>query len=606
MQLSRCVAVNTFVSRIKPLVVAVSATMLMCSTAYAASFGHSRIVSEPGQPLRIEVTVAQLSADDQRSLVVVPAPAAAWAQAGLRPPVDLASLQVNLKNGISPDSKVIQVSSIQPFDLPVADLLLNVLTATGQQQYQVSILTRAKPGAPGFGQDAVNKSSRASGAVGAQNAAARRASQGAIRVRRGDTMFAIARRNAVPDVTVYQMMVALQRANPQAFIHENLNLVKAGATLKVPGMAALTAISDREARRIFQEQSQAFAAYRQGLAGQKGQALQGGSAAEGKLSQAEPPPVQPPATPKDQVILSSGSSASDAKADDRVATSKGIAESQERVSQLEDNVKSLNKALQSQGEAAKDAFVDGAIGLSQSIADVASSVSGTSGSSQPAGQPGSSSQPNGASATAAGAESGAPVASGASGSTAAGNAAAPGSASGSGAGSSSAPAAAGSATAAASGAAAKAGEAASRSSQGNQILDPSNPAAESYAGKTAAPGADKATAGGSGDKNAAAAGSSNAKTTDAAPGQAGNVAEQISNKAEQSVSWFQEHLLGVVTGLLAFIVLVIAWLLRRANSARDYDHEHPPVTEAMVQEKLDQINLDLRQDPSDESHSTKK
>src|SRR3546814_12876380 len=73
-----------------------------------------------------------------------------------------------------------------------------------------------------------------------------------INVRPGDTMFAIALRNAVPGVSVYQMMMALQRANPGAFIHDNVNLVKAGATLSVPGMAELTAVSAKEARRLLQ------------------------------------------------------------------------------------------------------------------------------------------------------------------------------------------------------------------------------------------------------------------------------------------------------------------------------------------------------------------
>src|SRR3546814_8130196 len=90
-----------------------------------------------------------------------------------------------------------------------------------------------------------------------------------INVRPGDTMFAIALRNAVPGVSVYQMMMALQRANPGAFIHDNVNLVKAGATLSVPGMAELTAISDKEARRLFQQQAKAFALYRQRLAGNR-------------------------------------------------------------------------------------------------------------------------------------------------------------------------------------------------------------------------------------------------------------------------------------------------------------------------------------------------
>src|SRR5690606_30206501 len=64
-------------------------------------------------------------------------------------------------------------------------------------------------------------------------------------------------------VTVYQMMMALQRSNPQAFIQDNVNLVKAGATLTMPDMDVLTALSDREARRLFLQHAQAFALYRQ-------------------------------------------------------------------------------------------------------------------------------------------------------------------------------------------------------------------------------------------------------------------------------------------------------------------------------------------------------
>src|SRR5690606_12700803 len=109
-----------------------------------------------------------------------------------------------------------------------------------------------------------------------------------ITVRRGDTMFAIAQRNAVPGVTVYQMMIALQRANTQAFIEDNVNLVKVGATLTMPGMDALTALSDREARRIFQQHAQAFARYRQRSGGADVAAVSttGAAAAQGDVSPA--------------------------------------------------------------------------------------------------------------------------------------------------------------------------------------------------------------------------------------------------------------------------------------------------------------------------------
>jgi pilus assembly protein FimV len=41
------------------------------------------------------------------------------------------------------------------------------------------------------------------------------------------------------------------------------------------------------------------------------------------------------------------------------------------------------------------------------------------------------------------------------------------------------------------------------------------------------------------------------------------------------------------------IVFIIAWLLRRANAARDEADADPRITEAMVQEKLQDIDLDL-------------
>lgn len=59
------------------------------------------------------------------------------------------------------------------------------------------------------------------------------------------------------------------------------------------------------------------------------------------------------------------------------------------------------------------------------------------------------------------------------------------------------------------------------------------------------------------------------------------------------MNWLQDHLLGVMTALLALIVFIIAWLLRRANAARDEADADPRITEVMVREKLQDIDLDL-------------
>jgi len=71
-------------------------------------------------------------------------------------------------------------------------------------------------------------------------------------VRNGQTLWGIASANRVPGVTVEQMMVALLRANPNAFMNGNMNSLKRGSILRVPtadevaGMDAQVALSNVE------------------------------------------------------------------------------------------------------------------------------------------------------------------------------------------------------------------------------------------------------------------------------------------------------------------------------------------------------------------------
>ena len=777
MAMSRSVSSSfALVLNTKPLVGALAAALISCPSAYAASFGHSRIVSGLGQPLGIDIPVSQLSADDLRSLAVTPAPLSAWQQAGLTPPVALSDMRLQVVDGYTAGIKVIQLRSSTPFDQPIADVLLDVRTAAGQQRYQVSLLAHG---------GAVSAAAQRSSSLRDPSGAAASTQAGyTIKVRRGDTMFAIARRNAVPDASIYQLMIALQRANPQAFIHGNINLVKAGASLKMPSMADITAISDREARRIFMRQAHEFALYRQRAAAGAGVVGAGGDAAAGQVSPGGAEPQMEAADQsRDQLRLSSAAAngrtgaapggaaaaggagsglSTDARSDDQVATRKGIAESEQRVSQLEENVKHLSEALRAQGGAASGLVVDGAKGLSQSLADaVGGSPDGQAGSAAPggaaagggtAGRPGqaaggarqsSAGAPGGTATHGAGAQagnggagggaqaadaaggkpagaatagstaaagngSGASAAAGTgSGSAAAGSSAASSSATGStapggaaaqpsgrersgnGAGAAaggnatsaggpggSSGAASGGASAAASGGSTAAGSAAaSPNGAGSSAAGPTasgggsaagggtaqSPSggkdADSGAGAAAGGGAANAAAGSAGADGApsgSSAGSASGATGDgstgaangqarsgsgnggsaaqaggagiAAPGLPGRAgdggsakgpgaaagadkpaqgaaaggkadaassADSNSTKAEQSVSWLQEHMLGVITGVLAFIVLIIAWLLRRANSANRDGDGHGVITDAMVQEKLEQINLDL-------------
>lgn len=68
------------------------------------------------------------------------------------------------------------------------------------------------------------------------------------RVRSSDTMWRIARQQRpAEDVSVQQMMLAIQDNNPDAFINDNVNLVREGAVLRIPSEQQVRRVSSREA-----------------------------------------------------------------------------------------------------------------------------------------------------------------------------------------------------------------------------------------------------------------------------------------------------------------------------------------------------------------------
>ena len=67
--------------------------------------------------------------------------------------------------------------------------------------------------------------------------------------------------------------------------------------------------------------------------------------------------------------------------------------------------------------------------------------------------------------------------------------------------------------------------------------------------------------------------------------------------------WLADNLLVVVTAALAIIVLIVAWLLRRAGARRadeDESYGEPVFDKAALDRRLDGISLDLDQPPTDE------
>ena len=83
-------------------------------------------------------------------------------------------------------------------------------------------------------------------------------------VAEGQTLWSIANQNKPgPGISMSQMMLALQRANPDAFIDGNINQLKRGAVLRIPARDEVTALGEAEAEALVREQATAWQTRRQ-------------------------------------------------------------------------------------------------------------------------------------------------------------------------------------------------------------------------------------------------------------------------------------------------------------------------------------------------------
>lgn len=572
-----------------------------CSPALAMRVGHSRVVSAPGAPLQALVGLQELTPDEIASLRVSVADEASWQRAGLKPPAPLASLVVRVEDGMDPTRKNLRVRSTQAPSGGAVDLLLDISSSSGQRQVQVSILVPLRGAGAEVSPAAVGTPSRASGTAGSVN------------VKSGDTLFAIAQRNAVPNASIYQMLVALWRANPDAFIQGNMNLVRAGQKLAIPDAATVRAVDPAEARRIFNEHAEAFARYRARLgaaAGANPSVVKGQDAASGTVARPGDTGVATASQPQDRVRLSSGqakggaTAQADAQADQRTSDERAMADAQGRVNQLQSNVDELNKAVAGQGGATGTPGAAGTSGANGATGGAgAAGASGTPGST---GAAGASGTPG---ATGAAGASGTPGATGAAG--ASGTPGATGVA-----GASGTPGATGAAgasgTPGATGAAGASGTPGTTGAAGAS----GTPGATGAAGATGAtgasgtPGAVGATGAPGPSGTPGASGAAGPSTAAAQQDKAAAQASADKNKDKDLTSsmpaWLADNLLVIVTAVLALIAFAIAWVLRRAGARRGDDDEEtyaynePVLDTAALNRKLDSISLDLDEPPTDE------
>ena len=392
-------------NKLRKIVVAVTlaaAGVAFSASASAAGLGRLTVLSSLGQPLRAEIDLAAVTREEAATLAARLASPDAFRQAGVDYNTALLGIRFSVQRRAGGQYYVSLVSN-QPVNEPFLDLLVELNWATGRLVREYTFLldpadmkavappsvapapviraeapraadpapppapVAARPAEPAIVVKPTPKPASKPVATPKPAPSAPPAG-GTYEVRKGDTLGKIARQSAQEGVSLDQMLIALLRANPDAFVGGNVNRLKSGVILNLPDRSAASGVAQSDARRLVVAQAADFKAYQDKLAG----VVQAAPAAK-----AEAPKQQARGTitakvddkaqkgdAKDQLKLSKADPAGlkdgakgkpRASDEDRISKERALKESNVRVAELEKNVKDLQKLGEVKSAALADA-----------------------------------------------------------------------------------------------------------------------------------------------------------------------------------------------------------------------------------------------------------
>lgn len=363
----------------------VAAAVVLCTglthfqDAQALALGRIVVQSALGEPLRAEIDVPEINSEEAASLRVGLASGEAFRAAGMDFNPALSSLQISLQrrpNG----SAYLRLTSTRPVNEPFVDMIVEANWASGRIVRDYTLLldppnlratapvaplpagvtAQPKPQAlppvarpstpvaqtppPVIAPAPVARTRPAPPEVRPEPAPQPQASGGQVRVRTGDTAGRIAAANRPVNVSLDQMLVAMLRTNPDAFIAGNVNRIKAGSVIDLPGETEAGNVAPSEARQIITAQSRDFNEFRRRLAATVPTASVASAdrQAAGRL-QAEVVDKKPVTPSQDKLTLSKGVTPAQTAAEEKIAQERQATEAAKRVAELSKNIEELAK-----------------------------------------------------------------------------------------------------------------------------------------------------------------------------------------------------------------------------------------------------------------------
>lgn len=259
------------------------ALVLLSGAAMALGLGEIRVKSQPGQPLVAEIPVISNEPGELEQLQARLASPITFERVGLARPEGLVS-GLDFAVAISDEGKpVIRVTSSEPVQVAAVNFLIEVDWGQGRLVREYSALVDTPDALAAASQPIIDAplppptdtivrepepiaATEPAPAAAAEPVVAEPApaapsptlAGGELEVQRGQTLSQIARgflnNGAGQGYSLDQTMLALLRANPDAFINGNINRLKQGAVLRVPQSAELAQLGEAEAAALVRDQ----------------------------------------------------------------------------------------------------------------------------------------------------------------------------------------------------------------------------------------------------------------------------------------------------------------------------------------------------------------
>ena len=305
-----------------------------CSfSAQALTLAGIEVQSHKGEPLRAEVSVLNASPEEWGQLVVKVAPAERFNQLGLIYTPSIGQLQIELfetKEG----NQRIRLSSPQSFSDNFVDLLIEAQTVSSKWVKAFTLMLKAKPTLAATPLQLASAPTQTPPPKVPDSPAEHV-------VQKGESASQIIQKWLIEDMSMQQMLVALLKNQPDAFIQGNVNLLRAGAVLKAPTSTAVRAIPADEARLFLVAQQKEFIAYSQ-AASQNTQLVKGQAPSKqlaGKVGQDTPAPKNSEES-VDQLKLTQARIEKQNE-ETRLAAQRALIDAQKQLDALQNNVNEL-------------------------------------------------------------------------------------------------------------------------------------------------------------------------------------------------------------------------------------------------------------------------